>query len=113
MATPTLNNWKDSLLPGVAEYAKLIDENWDEFTFDITTCTIKQVNSFLLHHIIFYRNRHWADLQLWEYFREDFVGWTADTWALGNVNIVWDFRDFLYRNGVYIVENGNPIASNI
>jgi hypothetical protein len=41
MAMPTLNNWEDSLLLGVALYAKLINENWDEFTFNIITCTIK------------------------------------------------------------------------
>ena len=41
MAMPTLNNWEDSLLLGVALYAKLIDENWDEFIFNITTCIIK------------------------------------------------------------------------
>ena len=41
------------------------------------------------------------------------MGWTADTWALGNVHIIRDFRDFLRRNGVYVAENGNPIASNI
>jgi hypothetical protein len=113
MATPTLNNWKDSLPPGVAEHAKLINKDWDEFAFNITTCTIKQVNSFLLHHIIFYQNRHYANSQLWEYFREDFAGWTTDTWVLGNANIVQDFQDFLRRNRVYIIENGNPIASNI
>jgi len=54
MATPTLNDWEDSLPLGVASYAKLIDENWDEFTFNITTYTVKQVNGFLLHHIVFY-----------------------------------------------------------
>ena len=62
MATPTLNNWKDSLLLGVAKYIKLIDEDWDEFAFNITTCTIKQVNGFLLYYIIFYQNRYYADL---------------------------------------------------
>ena len=41
MATPTLNNWKDFLLLGVAKYAKLINKNWDKFTFNTTTCTIK------------------------------------------------------------------------
>ena len=41
MATPTLNNWKDFLLLGVAEHVKLINEDWDEFAFDITTYTIK------------------------------------------------------------------------
>ena len=37
----TLNDWKDSLLLGVAKYAKLIDKDWDEFTFNIITYTIK------------------------------------------------------------------------
>ena len=79
MATAILNNWRDSLLLRVAMYAKLINENWDEFTINITTCTAKQVNGFLLHHILFYRDSHYADSQLWEYFREDFIRWTADT----------------------------------
>ena len=41
MAMPTSNNWKDSLLLGVAEYAKLINKDWDEFAFNIITYTIK------------------------------------------------------------------------
>ena len=72
MATAIPNNWKDSLL-GVAIYAKLIDENWDEFTINTTTCTAKQVNGFLLYYIVFYQNRCYANSQLWEYFREDFI----------------------------------------
>ena len=74
MAMPTLNDWEDSLLLGVTLYAKLINKNWDKFIFNIITYTTKQVNSFLLHRIIFYRSRHYADSQLWEYFKEDFVG---------------------------------------
>jgi len=62
MATPTLNNWKDFLLLGVAKHAKLINKDWDEFAFNIITYTAKQVNGFLLHYIIFYRNRYYADL---------------------------------------------------
>ena len=62
MATPTLNNWKDSLPPGVAKHAKLINKDWDEFAFNTITYTIKQVNGFLLHHIIFYQNRYYANL---------------------------------------------------
>jgi hypothetical protein len=41
MATPTLNDWKDSLLLGVAIYIKLIDENWDEFAFNTIAYTTK------------------------------------------------------------------------
>jgi hypothetical protein len=62
MATPTSNNWKDSLLLGVATHANLINEDWDKFAFNIITYTIKQVNSFLLYYIIFYQDRYYADL---------------------------------------------------
>ena len=62
MAITILNDWRDSLLLKVAMYAKLINEDWDEFTINITTYTVKQVNSFILHHILFYRNSHYADL---------------------------------------------------
>ena len=41
MATPTLNNWKDFLLPRVTKHAKLINKDWDEFAFNIITCTAK------------------------------------------------------------------------
>ena len=34
---PTLNNWKDSLLLGVAKYVKFINKDWDEFAFNIIT----------------------------------------------------------------------------
>ena len=41
MATPTLNNWENSLLLGVALYVKLINKNWNEFIFNIIICTVK------------------------------------------------------------------------
>ena len=41
MATPILNDWKDSLLLEVALYAKLINKNQDNFIINITTYTVK------------------------------------------------------------------------
>jgi hypothetical protein len=41
MAMAILNNWRDSLLLGVAIYAKLINKDCDEFTFNTTTYTTK------------------------------------------------------------------------
>jgi len=41
MATPTLNDWEDSLPLGVAAYIKFINKNWDEFTINIITYTAK------------------------------------------------------------------------
>ena len=37
----SVNDWKAALPPGVALYAKLIDENWDDFIINIATCTVK------------------------------------------------------------------------
>jgi len=62
MATPTLNDWEDFLLLGVAAYAKFINKNWDKFTINIITYTVKQVNGFLLYYILFYQSRYYADL---------------------------------------------------
>ena len=41
MATPTLNDWENSLLLRVAFYVKLINKNWDEFIFNTITYIIK------------------------------------------------------------------------
>jgi hypothetical protein len=41
MAMVILNDWRDFLLLRVAIYAKLINKDWDEFTFNIMTYTIK------------------------------------------------------------------------
>ena len=41
MATAILNDWRNFLPLGVATYAKLINKDWDEFTINITTCTVK------------------------------------------------------------------------
>ena len=113
MATAILNDWRDSLPPGVASYAKLIDENWDDFTIDIATCTAKQVNGFILHQLLFYRSRSYTDIKLWECFREDFAEWTLNIWKLGNTQVVQEFRNFLHRNKVAVVKDGSSIAGNI
>ena len=41
------------------------------------------------------------------------MGQTTNTQAFSNISIIQDFQDFLYRNRVYIAENGNLITSNI
>ena len=41
------------------------------------------------------------------------MGWTADTWALGNIYIIRDFRDFLREKGVFVPIDGGNIRDNI
>jgi hypothetical protein len=97
----------------VDTYVRVIDETWDNFAIDVTTCTAKQVNGFILHQLLFYRSRLYTDFKLWECFREDFAERTLSTWKLGNTQVVREFRDFLRRNGVAVVKNGSLIAVNL
>ena len=62
------NSWKDVLFSGVNEYAILINENWNDFTIDIANTTTKQVNEYLLYHILYYQKQLYTDYKLWEYF---------------------------------------------
>ena len=41
------------------------------------------------------------------------MGWTANTQALSNINIVRNFQDFLRENGVFVPINGGNIGDNI
>ena len=41
------------------------------------------------------------------------MGQTANTQALSNINIVWNFQDFLRENEVFIPINGGNIGDNI
>lgn len=107
------NDWRGALPPGVATYDMLINKDWNSFVIDLANPTEEQVNGFLLHHIVYYRIQLFTDYKLWEYFREDFEDWKVSTWKVGSTKVVREFRDFLRRNGVYIVKNGLPIAANI
>jgi hypothetical protein len=78
-----------------------------------TTATTIQVNGYLLHRIVLYQYEQLIDSKLWEYFKEDFEGWTIDTWNKGNREIIRHFRDFLCRNGVNVARNRALIANNI
>ena len=50
---------------------------------------------------------------LWQCIKEDFVGWTKKTWAPIKKNIVWDFCNFLWENGVFVSIDGSVIGDNI
>jgi hypothetical protein len=58
------DDWTAALPKGVDTYVRVIDENWDNFTIDVTTCTTKQVNGFILHQLLFYRSRLYTDFKL-------------------------------------------------
>ena len=73
----------------------------------------QDLNGFLLHCITHYKDSEYNDTALWEYIREDFVRWTKKTWAPAKKDIVWDFHDFLWENGVFVPKDGGVIGDNI
>ena len=56
------------------------------------------VNGYILFYQKYYKDKY-NDIALWEYFREDFKGWTKDIFVLGTATTVREFRDFLRTNG--------------
>ena len=60
-----------------------------------------------------YKDSEYDDTALWECTREDFVGWTKETWAPIKKDIVQDFRNFLRENGVFVPMDGGIIGDNI
>jgi hypothetical protein len=63
--------------------------------------------------MLYYKSKEYDDICLWEYFREDFKGWTLDIWTLGSKAIIREFRDFLRENGVYVLKDKALIAMNV
>ena len=63
--------------------------------------------------MVHYKDSKYDDTALQEYIREDFVGWTKETWAPIKKDIIRDFRNFLRENGVFIPINGGNIRDNI
>ena len=72
-----------------------------------------QVNGFLLYMMEFYKRKECTDDLLWEYFQDDFKGWTKEILSLGEKKLVREFRDFLRAHGVFIVKGGQSIAEEL
>ena len=63
--------------------------------------------------MVYYKDSEYNDTMLWYYIKEDFVGWTKETWAPANKDIVREFRNFLRENGVFVPMDGGVIGDNI
>ncbi|EPQ65115.1 hypothetical protein BGT96224_A21105 [Blumeria graminis f. sp. tritici 96224] len=71
--------------------------------------TEKIVNGYILHTKLWYEKGEYKDYELWEVFREDFEGWTAEIFNMGDTKIRRDFRNFLVQHGVYIPRDGGKL----
>ena len=87
-------------------------ETWNK---DIDPVNAKQqdLNGFLLHRMAHYEDSEYNDTMLWYCIKEDFVGWIKETWVPTKKDIIWDFRNFLRENRVFVPIDGNGIRDNI
>jgi len=53
------------------------------------------VNMWLLNRMELYTQQEYGDEDLWGVYREDFEGWTKETFLKGDKHLVRIFRDYL------------------
>ena len=82
---------------------------------DINLVNAKQqdLNGFLLHCIVHYKDSEYDDTMLQYCMKEDFVGWMKEIQVPVNKDIVWEFCNFLQEYGVFVPINGGIIGDNI
>jgi len=96
------------------KFKKDIDlKTWDRAIIDLVNTKQQDLNGFLLYRMAYYKDSKYNNTILWEYIKEDFIGWIKETWAPANKDIVQEFRDFLRENGVFVPKDGGSIGDNI
>ena len=71
------------------------------------------INRFIMLYIKFYEKKGYDDMVLWEYFKQDFEGWTKDMFLIANGNLFWDLRDHLQAYGCWVRKDSKSITGNI
>ena len=96
------------------KYKKDIDlKTWNREITNLKDAKQQDLNGFLLYRIAHYKDSEYDDTALQEYIREDFVRQIKEIWAPIKKDIIWDFRNFLRENGVFVPINGGNIRDNI
>ena len=88
-------------------------ETWNKAEIDPANAKQQDLNGFLLHRMAHYKDSEYNDTMLWQCMKEDFVGWTKETWVPAKKDIVRDFRNFLRENGVFVPIDRAIIRDNI
>lgn len=71
------------------------------------------INTYIAYRKNYYTQAGYRDLQLWEYFKEDFQEWTEKIWGAADKDIRSNFRDYLRGNGVNIIKQRGAIAPRL
>ena len=98
------------------EHVDLIDKDKWGKDFEIENAdflTTKTITGHILYRMLFYKKRAYEDGQLWEYFKEDFEGWTTEIFSLANTDLRRDLRNYLRDHGVFVVKDGKKIAERL
>jgi hypothetical protein len=99
------------------EQRDLVDEStWNKTDLDFTlpeNLTEKRVNGYILNRTKLYTLKNRIDTGLFEYFQDDFGGWTEKMFAVASRDVRRDFRDFLREHGVYLPKDTTKISVNL
>ena len=88
-------------------------KTWKKEIEDITTTTKQELNGFLVHCMVLYKDRGYTGKELWYCMKDDFNNWSKDIWAIPTKIIIRDFRNFLRENGVFVPIAGGNIGETI
>jgi len=74
----------------------------------------QEIAEFIENRLTYYKSQEYQDGELWEAFREDFEGWTKDTFFTArDKDLVKRLRGFLRRYGVWVSKDGDRIGANL
>jgi hypothetical protein len=74
----------------------------------------KVATGHILFSIRYYRDKQFEDYRLWDNFRNDFEGWTKDTFLKAGGRLITALRDHLRDHGVFVaIANQRRIAENL
>ena len=80
---------------------------------NFTNANKQDLNGFLLHRIAHYKDSKYNNTALQKCIKEDFIRQIKETQAPINKNIIQDFYNFFWENGVFIPKDRGAIKDNI
>jgi hypothetical protein len=78
---------------------------------DIEQLTEPIINGYILWTIETYKMHGYKDKGLWEVFREDYEGWTAEVFKVANNGVTRTIQDYLREHGVFVLKQARVIIN--
>ena len=61
---------------------------------DFINANKQDLNGFLLHYMVYYKDSKYNNTTIWDYIKEDFIKQIKETWAFINKDIIQNFHNF-------------------